>query len=57
MPMLRFFFFLMFLVVLLDFYFPMDNNFLSQENDKIKNDLLTGCSRETIKERKRLEHL
>ena len=56
MPMLRFFF-LMFLFVLLDFYFPMDNNFLSQENDKIKNDLLTGCSRETIKERKRLEHL
>ena len=28
--------FLMFLLVLFDFYFPIDNTFLSQENDKLR---------------------
>lgn len=30
------FFFVMFLFVLFDFYFPIDDNFLSQENDKLR---------------------
>lgn len=31
-----FFFLVMFLFVLFDFYFPIDDNFLSQENDKLR---------------------
>ena len=30
------FFFVMFLFVLFDFYFPIDDNFLSQENDNLR---------------------
>ena len=31
-----FFFLVMFLFVLFDFYFPIDDNFLSKENDKLR---------------------